>query len=110
SSSLVAIVACAFAGPLSELVLGHRDTTIMLITIGGLWVFSNIELANAQLRVDERAATYLKASFANVGLTIVLTVWLVVVEHGGCTRSWRPTTSCSPAWSWPPRPCSGGGC
>jgi O-antigen/teichoic acid export membrane protein len=82
-SSLVAMVGCAFAGPLSELVLGYRDTTIMLITIGGLWVFSNIELANAQLRVDERAGTYLKASFANVGLTIVLTVWLVVFEHDG---------------------------
>jgi len=25
-SSVVAIVGCAFAGPLSEVVLGHRDT------------------------------------------------------------------------------------
>ena len=36
-SSLVAIIAAAFAGPLSQVVLGYRDTTIMLITIFGLW-------------------------------------------------------------------------
>jgi O-antigen/teichoic acid export membrane protein len=83
ASSIAAGVAGALAGPLSELVLGHRDATTMLIAIGGLWVFSNIELANAQLRVDERAGTYLRASFANVGLTIVLTVYLVVFEHAG---------------------------
>lgn len=83
ASTAVALLAGAFAGPLSQLVLGHRDTTIMLIAIGGLWVFSNIELANAQLRVDERAAAYLRASFANVGLTIALTLWLVVGEHAG---------------------------
>jgi O-antigen/teichoic acid export membrane protein len=83
ASTAVAGAAAALAGPLSELVLGHRDATTMLIAIGGLWVFSNIELANAQLRVDERAGTYLRASFANVALTIALTVYLVVVEHGG---------------------------
>jgi len=83
ASSAVAGVAAALAGPLSELVLGHRDVTTMLIAIGGLWVFSNIELANAQLRVDERAGAYLRASFANVGLTIALTVYLVVIEHAG---------------------------
>ena len=83
ASSLVAVAAAPLAGPLSELVLGHRDSTIMLITTGGLWVFTNIELANAQLRVDERAGTYLRASFANVGLTIALTVLLVVGLHAG---------------------------
>ena len=83
ASPAVGGVAAALAGPLSELVLGHRDATTMLIAIGGLWVFSNIELANAQLRVDERAAAYLRASFANVGLTIALTVYLVVIEHAG---------------------------
>lgn len=83
ASTAVAGVAAALAGPLSELVLGHRDATTMLIAIGGLWVFSNIELANAQLRVDERAGAYLRASFANVGLTIGLTVYLVVAQHAG---------------------------
>ena len=83
ASTVVAGGAVIFAGPLSEAVLGFRDSTIMLITIGGLWTFTNIELAYAQLRVDERASTYLRASFANVGLTITLTVYLVVVEHAG---------------------------
>jgi O-antigen/teichoic acid export membrane protein len=83
ASTLVAGIGAAFAGPLSEAVLGFRDATIMLITLAGLWTFTNIELAYAQLRVDERAATYLRASFVNVGLTIALTVYLVVVEHAG---------------------------
>jgi O-antigen/teichoic acid export membrane protein len=83
ASTLVAGIGAAFAGPLSEAVLGFRDATIMLITLGGLWTFTNIELAYAQLRVDERARTYLRASFVNVGLTIALTVYLVVVEHAG---------------------------
>ena len=46
----------------------------------GLWTFTNLELAYALLRVDERARAYAIASVSNVLLTIALTVYLVVVK------------------------------
>ena len=55
----------------------------MLIAAGGLWVFTLYELMMALFRLDERARAYFTASFANVLLTIALTVWLVVVEDEG---------------------------
>ncbi len=82
-TTLVAALAAALAGPLSELVLGFRDTTLMLITVLGLWSFTNLEMTYAVLRVDERAGTFLRASLVNVALTIGLSVWLVVFEDEG---------------------------
>ena len=41
---------------LSRLVLGHRDTTIFLIAVLGLWAFTNLELAYGLLRVRGAAA------------------------------------------------------
>jgi O-antigen/teichoic acid export membrane protein len=83
ATTAVALVAAALAGPLSELVLGFRDTTLMLITVLGLWSFTNLEMAYALLRVDERAGTFLRASLVNVALTIGLSVYLVVVRDDG---------------------------
>ena len=81
-----ALLVAAFAGPLSEALLGHRDTELMLIAAGGLWVFTLYELMMALFRLDERARAYFTASFANVLLTIALTVWLVVGEDEGAQR------------------------
>ena len=78
-----ALLVAAFAGPLSEALLDRRDTELMLIATGGLWVFTLYELMMALFRLDERARAYFTASFANVLLTIALTVWLVVVEDEG---------------------------
>src|SRR5207302_254266 len=44
----------------------------------GLWAFTNLELAYALLRVDERLRTYATASLINVGLTIGASLALVV--------------------------------
>ena len=55
----------------------------MRIAILGLWSFTNLELAYALLRVEERARPYLIASIANVALTVGLTVWLVVFRDDG---------------------------
>src|SRR5437868_3192787 len=66
ATTIVAIACACFAGPLSDLILGFRDTTLMLITILGLWSYTNLEMAYALLRVDERAAAFLKASLVNV--------------------------------------------
>ncbi|MDX6649869.1 MAG: hypothetical protein QOJ97_1820 [Solirubrobacteraceae bacterium] len=83
TTTVVAALAAAFAGPLSELVLGFRDTTLMLIAVLGLWSFTNLEMLYAVLRVDERAGTFLRASLVNVTLTIGLSVWLVVGRDEG---------------------------
>jgi O-antigen/teichoic acid export membrane protein len=80
-TSVAALLLAAFAGPLSDLVLGHRDTTVFRIAVLGLWAFTNLELAYALLRVDERARAYALCTLANVLLTIGLTIWLVVVHH-----------------------------
>lgn len=80
ATTLCAIPLAIFAGPLSELVLDQRDATVFRIAVLGLWTFTNLELAYALLRVDERARAYAVASVANVLLTIALTVWLVVVQ------------------------------
>jgi O-antigen/teichoic acid export membrane protein len=78
STTLAALLAVAFAGELSRLVLGFRDPLLMDCAILGLWAFTNLEMAYAQLRVDERAGAYLAASMCNVALTVTLTVALVI--------------------------------
>src|SRR5581483_929200 len=79
---LTTTVACgalaAAAGPLSQLVLSHRDPLTFLVAVLGLWAFTNLELAYALLRVDERLKAYATASLINVGLTIAASVVLVV--------------------------------
>jgi O-antigen/teichoic acid export membrane protein len=80
ATTLSAAVLAAFAQPLSQLVLGFHDATIFCIAVLGFWAFTNLELAYALLRVDERARDYALVTLANVLLTIALTVWLVVVR------------------------------
>jgi O-antigen/teichoic acid export membrane protein len=78
STTLAALAAVAFAGELSQLVLGSRDPLLMDCAILGLWAFTNLEMAYAQLRVDERARAYMVASMCNVALTVTFTVVLVI--------------------------------
>ena len=72
-----------FAGPLSEALLDRHDPAVMRAGVLGLWAFTNLELAYALLRVEERARAYLVASLANVLLTTALTVVLVVFLDQG---------------------------
>jgi O-antigen/teichoic acid export membrane protein len=83
TTTIGTLVLVPFAGPLSDLLLDQRDTGLMLIALGGLWVFTNYELMMALFRLDERARDYFAASLTNVLLTIALTVWLVVGEDEG---------------------------
>jgi O-antigen/teichoic acid export membrane protein len=78
ATSSVAIVLAIAAGPLSKLVLSHRDTTTFQVAVLGLWSFTNLEFAYAVLRVDERLRAYAAASLTNVMLTIMVSVVLVV--------------------------------
>jgi O-antigen/teichoic acid export membrane protein len=83
TSTVVALIALALAGPLSRALLGIEDATLMAYGVLGLWAFTNLEIAYALLRVDERRRTYLRASVANVVLTVALTVTLVVGFDAG---------------------------
>ncbi len=83
ATTVVALAAAAAAAPLSMLVLGFEDAGVLRIAILGLWAFTNLELAYALLRVEERARPYLIASLINVTLTVSLTIYLVVVRDAG---------------------------
>jgi O-antigen/teichoic acid export membrane protein len=78
TTTLAALAALAFSGDLSQLVLGFRDPPLTNCAILGLWAFTNLEMAYAQLRVDERTRAYLIASLSNVAMTVTFTVLLVV--------------------------------
>ena len=78
TTTVAGLAAVALAGPLSRLLLGVHDATLMAFGVLGLWAFTNLEIAYALLRVEERRRTYLIASVSNVLLTVVLTVTLVV--------------------------------
>ncbi len=78
TTTVAALVAAAFSSELSNLILGFDDPLLMDCAILGLWAFTNIEMAYAQLRVDERARAYMWASGANVAMTVTFTIALVV--------------------------------
>ena len=83
TTSVAALLAVVFASQLSRLLLGIDDPLLIDCAIVGLWAFTNLEMAYAQLRVDERSRTYVIASGANVALTLIFTVALVVVAGEG---------------------------
>jgi O-antigen/teichoic acid export membrane protein len=83
TTTIASVVLAGFAVPLSKLVLGYRDPTTFRIAVLGLWAFTNLELAYALLRVDERLRTYAIASVSNVVITIASSVVLVVVLGKG---------------------------
>jgi len=59
---------------------GHDDQPTLGLPGGGagVWAFTNLELAYALLRVDERLRAYAVASVSNVALTVIASVILVV--------------------------------
>ncbi len=83
TTTLAAIALVALAGPVSRLLLGFEDPLLIDCAVLGFWAFTNLEMAYAQLRVDERTRTYVFASGANVAMTVAFTISLVVVAHEG---------------------------
>ncbi len=82
-TTVVALAALPVAAQLADLLGGRRDAAIGRLAILGLWSFTNLETAYALLRVQERRAVFVRASMANVLLTVALTVTLVVgLEQG----------------------------
>jgi O-antigen/teichoic acid export membrane protein len=83
TTTLASLAAVVFAGPLSRLILDFEDPLLLDCAVLGLWAFTNLEMVYAQLRVDERARAYVYASGANVAMTVVFTVLLVVFAGQG---------------------------
>ncbi len=83
ATTIVSVPLAAFASPLSRIVLGHSDPTTFRVAVLGLWSFTNLELAYAVLRVDERLRLYATASLTNVLLTVAASLVLVVALHHG---------------------------
>jgi O-antigen/teichoic acid export membrane protein len=78
-----ALVALAFAGPISEAVLDRPDAELGRLAVLGLWTLTLWEYLLTLLRLDERARAYLGLTMLNVLATIPVTVWLVVAEDQG---------------------------
>jgi O-antigen/teichoic acid export membrane protein len=83
TTTVASLLVVAFAGEVSRALLGQHDPLLIDCAALGLWAFTNLEMAYAQLRVDERARTYMYASGANVGMTVAFTIALVVFAHEG---------------------------
>jgi O-antigen/teichoic acid export membrane protein len=83
TTTAASLLALAFAGPLSELLLDERDAVLFGFGVLGLWAFTNLEVAYAQLRVEERRREYVVTSLSNVLLTVALTFTLVVILDTG---------------------------
>ncbi len=83
TTTLASLVALAFASELSRLLINLSDPLLFDCAVLGLWAFTNLEMAYAQLRVDERSRTYVIASGANVLMTVAFTVALVVFADQG---------------------------
>ena len=83
TTTIVAIAGVIFAGPLSRALLGVTNPALIDFAMLGVWAFTNLEIAEALLRADERTGTYMRASVANVVMSIILMVYLVVVRHDG---------------------------
>lgn len=83
TTTTAALIGLLFAGEISELLIDERDPLLVAFGILGLWAFTNLEIAYAHLRVEERRGTYFKASMTNVALTVALTFTLVVILDTG---------------------------
>jgi O-antigen/teichoic acid export membrane protein len=83
TTTVGSLLVVAFSSEISRLLLGVHDPELIDCAALGLWAFTNLEMAYAQLRVDERKRTYVYASGANVAMTVTFTVLLVVVAGDG---------------------------
>ncbi len=77
-STLGALIALPFAGPISEALLDRPAADLARISIAGLWVLTMFEFMLTLFRLEERARAFFVTTIVNVLVTIGLTVVLVV--------------------------------
>ena len=78
TSTAASILLAIPAGPLSHLITTEHVPGAYRWAILGVWSFTNLELAQAVLRVDERLKAYAVCNTVNVLLTVAASVVLVV--------------------------------
>ncbi len=78
TTTLICVALALPAGPLSVLVTSERVPGAFRIAVLGVWSFTNLELAQAVLRVDERLRAYAVVNTINVVVTVAVSVVLVV--------------------------------
>jgi O-antigen/teichoic acid export membrane protein len=83
TTTIAALAGVIFSGVLSRALLGVHNPVLFDFAMLGIWAFTNLEIAYALLRADERTGTYMRASVVNVVITISLTIYLVVGRHDG---------------------------
>jgi O-antigen/teichoic acid export membrane protein len=83
TTTVAAVALLIPAGPLSRAVTSETVPGAYRIAVLGVWAFTNLELAYALLRVEERLKAYAAASLTNVALTIAASLVLVVGLHMG---------------------------
>ena len=82
-TTAAALLVALFAAPVSRALLGSEHPDVVRAGALGLWAFTNLELAYALLRVEERSRAFAIASLLNVALTVLATVSLVVFADKG---------------------------
>jgi len=82
SATIGLVAGVALASPLAEL-LGLHDPDLVRAGFVGMWAQMNYEQLTALFRVEERSTAFVLASLANIAVTIVATVLLVVVTEQG---------------------------
>ncbi|MDE3134171.1 MAG: lipopolysaccharide biosynthesis protein [Acidobacteriota bacterium] len=78
AATLVCIALVIPAGPLARLITSRHVPGAFRVAVLGIWSFTNLELAQAVLRVDERLRAYAVVNTINVLVTVVASVVLVV--------------------------------
>jgi O-antigen/teichoic acid export membrane protein len=78
TTTVTCIVLVIPAAPLSHLVTSEHVPGAFRVSVLGIWSFTNLELAQAVLRVDERLRAYAVVNSINVLVTVAASVVLVV--------------------------------
>jgi O-antigen/teichoic acid export membrane protein len=71
------------AAPLARLITSERVPGAFRVSVLGIWSFTNLELAQAVLRVDERLRAYAIVNTVNVLVTVAASLVLVVGLNRG---------------------------
>lgn len=78
TTTVACLVLLIPADPLSRLVTSEHVPGSFRVAVLGIWSFTNLELAQAVLRVDERLKAYAICGTANVLITVTASLVLVV--------------------------------
>jgi O-antigen/teichoic acid export membrane protein len=78
TTTVTAVVLVIPAAPLSHLITSEHVPGAFRVSVLGIWSFTNLELAQAVLRVDERLRAYALVNSINVLVTVSASVVLVV--------------------------------